>query len=211
MVSRSGSALRVESWAKAARLTGVAVLVSLASPACGGGTYVWFDQLPPATAEARLNLIKPADKIGVFVDQHTDLSGQYDISSSGDYSQPLAGNIMLAGQSPDQAAETIRVHLSRFVQAPVVRVTIILPGPNRLTVLGEVNKVGPLSLTYDQGLLGAIASAGGFTPFADKDSIFIVRSRPQALRIRFRYDDLIAPNPRATNFPLQDGDVIIVE
>jgi protein involved in polysaccharide export with SLBB domain len=78
-------------------------------------------------------------------------------------------------------------------------------------MLGEVQKVGPLALAYDQGVLGALAATGGLTPFADADSIFVVRTRPRPLRIRFRYDDLVAPIPRANEFALQDGDVIVVE
>jgi polysaccharide biosynthesis/export protein len=190
-------------------LAAVSLCLSLAG--CARNGYVWFDQLPATPTEARLNLIKPGDRVSIFVDQHPDLSGVFDISSSGDYPQLLAGNIILAGQSPEQAAQTIRAQLGRFVQAPTVRVSIVLPGPNRIIIVGEVASVGPLSLAYDQGVLGALAAAGGLSPFASPDAIYVVRSKPRATRIRFRYDDLIAPDPRATGFALQDGDVIVVE
>jgi polysaccharide biosynthesis/export protein len=187
------------------------VSVSLSLASCVKNPYIWFDQIPVTSSEARLNLIKPGDRISVFVDQHVDLSGAFDVSSSGDYPQALAGNIVLTGQSTEQAALTIRTQLSRFVQAPTVRVSIILPGPNRITVLGEVQDVGPQSLAYDQGIVGALAAAGGLSQFANSDSIYVVRTKPSALRVRFRYDDLVAPNPRATGFMLQDGDIIVVE
>jgi polysaccharide biosynthesis/export protein len=190
---------------------GLVAGLTLGVSACSRNGYVWYDQLPPTSSDARLNLIKPGDKVSVFVDQHPDMTGIFDISSSGDYPQPLAGNIVLSGQSPDQAAQTIRVQLSRFVQAPTVRVSIVLPGPNRVLLMGEVAKVGPLSLAYDEGVLGAIANAGGLSQFANPDAIFVVRTKPRAMRIRFRYDDLLEPNPRATTFMLQDGDVIVVE
>lgn len=196
-----------------ARLSSMLAVVALCVPlaSCARNGYVWFDQLPVTPTEARLSLIKPGDRISVFVDQHPDLSGLFDISSSGDFPQALAGNIILAGQSPEQAAQTIRTQLSRFVQAPTVRVSIVLPGPNRIIVVGEVQTVGPLSLAFDQGVLGALATAGGLSPFANPNSIYVVRSKPKAMRIRFRYDDLIEPDPRATGFALQDGDVIVVE
>jgi polysaccharide export outer membrane protein len=187
------------------------VLTTMGSAACTRSPYVWYDQLPPSSVEARLNLIKPMDKISVFVDQHPELSGVFDISASGDYPQALAGNIVLSGQSPEQAAQTIRLQLSKYVQAPTVHVSIVTPGPNRITMLGEVAKVGPLLLAYDQGVLGALAATGGLTPFADSDAIYVVRTRPRPIRIRFRYDDLVAPVLRANDFALQDGDVIVVE
>jgi polysaccharide biosynthesis/export protein len=178
---------------------------------CTSPAYVWYHEVPPKAFDARLTDIKPGDKISVFVEGQATLSGQFDVTTSGDYPQPLVGSIRVAGLSPDAAAKQIGAAIGRIVQSPVVQVGIAVPGPNRITVLGEVTEPGLLSLAYDQTLLEAIASAGGLTPFADQDSIYVVRVRPKAQRIRFKYSALVQPDVRATGFSLEDGDTIFVE
>lgn len=178
---------------------------------CSSPAFVWYHEVPPKAFDARLADIKPGDKISVFVEGQDSLSGQFDVTTSGDYAQPLVGSIKVAGLSPDNAAKHIAAAIGKFVQNPVVQVGIAVPGPNRITVLGEVTEPGLLTLAYDQTLLEAIASAGGLTPFADEDSIFVVRLRPKAQRIRFKYSALVQPDVRATGFSLEDGDTIFVE
>jgi polysaccharide biosynthesis/export protein len=195
------------------RLKGLSVLVALCIvwSGCSSPAYVWYHEVPQKAFDARLADIKPGDKISVFVEGQDTLSGQFDVTTSGDYPQPLVGSIQVAGLSPEAAAKHIASAIGRFVQTPVVQVGIAVPGPNRITVLGEVAEPGLLSLAYDQTLLEAIASAGGLTPFADEDSIFVVRVRPKAQRIRFKYSALVQPDVRATGFSLEDGDTIFVE
>lgn len=187
------------------------VAMSAVCSACTTPAFVWFHEVPPKAFDTRLADIKPGDKISVFVEGQTTLSGQFDVTTSGDYAQPLVGSIKVAGLSPDNASKHIAAAIGKFVQNPVVQVGIAVPGPNRITVLGEVTEPGLLSLAYDQTLLEAIASAGGLTPFADEDSIFVVRVRPKAQRIRFKYSALVQPDVRATGFSLEDGDTIFVE
>lgn len=189
----------------------VLVLLGTVAGACTTPAFVWYHEVPPKAFDARLVDIKPGDKISVFVEGQTTLSGQFDVTTSGDYAQPLVGSIKVAGLSPDLAAKHIAAAVGKFVQNPIVQVGIAVPGPNRITVLGEVEEPGLLSLAYDQTLLEAIASAGGLTPFADEDSIFVVRVRPKAQRIRFKYSALVQPDVRATSFFLEDGDTIFVE
>ena len=196
------------------RITTLFALVALpavTSAACTQPAFVWYHELPPTAVNARLADIKPGDKISVFVEGQANLSGQFDVTSAGDYPQPLVGSVHVAGLSPDAAGKHIAGILGKFVQGAVVQVGIAVPGPNRITVLGEVAEPGLLSLAYDQTLLEAIASAGGLTAFADEDSIFVVRVRPQARRIRFKYSALVQPDIRATGFSLEDGDTIFVE
>lgn len=189
----------------------VLVALGIVSSACSTPAFVWYHQVPQKSFDARLADIKPGDKINVFVEGQPTLSGQFDVTTSGDYTQPLVGSIRVAGLSPEAAAKHIAVAIGKFVQNPTVQVGIAVPGPNRITVLGEVEDPGLLTLAYDQTLLEALASAGGLTPFADEDSIYVVRVRPTPQRIRFKYSALVQPDVRAAAFSLEDGDTIFVE
>jgi hypothetical protein len=65
-------------------------------------------------------------------------------------------------------------------------------------------------------VLSAIASAGGLTDFARRDSIFVLRSvnrndgKPP-VRIRFRYGALTHAERPAATFRLRSGDVVFAE
>ncbi len=189
----------------------MALSLLLLASGCSSPAYTWYHHLPAKAVGTRLTAIKPGDKINVFVHGQTELSGQFDVASSGDYAQPLVGSIQVAGLSPDEASKHVMGQLGRYIQNPNVQVTIAVPGPNRVTILGEVADPGTLALTYDQTLLDALAGAGGLTPFADKDSVYVVRLKPNPQRIRFTYDALVQPDSRATGFALEDGDTIVVE
>ena len=197
-------------WARPLSMTLTAVLFVMAS-GCSSPPFTWYHHLPAKPASARLTAIKPGDRINVFVQGQAELSGQFDVASSGDYPQPLVGSVQVAGLSPEEASKHVMGQLGRFIQSPNVQVTIAVPGPNRVTILGEVADPGTLSLTYDQSLLDALAGAGGLTPFADKSAIYVVRLKPDPLRIRFSYDALVKPDSRATGFALENGDTIVVE
>jgi len=66
-----------------------------------------------------------------------------------------------------------------FLQAPVV--TVFLRSSTGAALrAGEVARPGVYPLERGQGVLRAVAAAGGFTEFAHKDRIFLVRAGTRA-------------------------------
>jgi polysaccharide export outer membrane protein len=61
-------------------------------------------------------------------------------------------------------------------------------------------------------VLEAIASVGGFTPFADRGDVRIVRRQDDGSEVeyRFDYDAYIKGSAPGTNLVLRPGDTIIV-
>jgi polysaccharide export outer membrane protein len=57
----------------------------------------------------------------------------------------------------------------------------------------------------------ALAAAGGLTDYASRDRIFVVRSEPKPMRIRFRYEAIYRNAGGAGDFVLHRGDVVEVE
>jgi polysaccharide export outer membrane protein len=101
--------------------------------------------------------------------------------------------------------------LAQFVQGPHVTVNVDESHPIVVSVLGEVGHIGSLTLEPSSGLLQGLAQAGGPTDYADKSSIFVLRRTPEFRRIRFTYQALLENRGGAALFPLQTGDVIVVE
>lgn len=182
---------------------------SLFVAACGSQRpFVWVKKLPPAEDVVR---IEAGDTLAVAVKNQSDLSGSFQVLENGAYAQPVVGQIPVAGLTEAEASKRLADLLSGIVVDPQVTVTVTTRRPVRVAVLGEVSQGGQHDIQYDESVLSVIARAGGLSPFADRDSIFVVRKRPDLLRIRFRYDDLKGADPASTLFRLRDGDVIVVE
>jgi protein involved in polysaccharide export with SLBB domain len=75
-----------------------------------------------------------------------------------------------------------------------------------------VNREGRMPLTKDLRVLEAIAASGGFTTFADKGNIRIVRRADDGseLEYRFDYDAYRKGRAPGTNIVLMGGDTVIV-
>ena len=99
-----------------------------------------------------------------------------------------------------------------FLTAPDVTVIVVEMNSQFVSVIGSVAHNARISLTRDLRVLEAIATAGGFTTFADKDNIRIVRRGEGGAEVeyRFDYDAYIKGKAPGTNIVLRNGDTIIV-
>jgi polysaccharide export outer membrane protein len=173
--------------------------------------FVWASRLPPTDEKTSSFRIGPGDEIYVLVADQQALSGAFTMGPDGSYVQPVVGNISLNGLTTKEAQQQLTARLSGILVRPQVTVSVTKRRPIRISVLGQVQKPGRFELPYDEGLLSAIANAGGLTEFADEDSIYVVRRDPHLLRIRFRLRDLAAPEAVSARFRLNDSDVVVIE
>ena len=139
------------------------------------------------------------------------MSGRMRVRSDGRISLPFVNDVDAAGKTPITLTADIESGLKGVIVNPKVTVSVEESSPLSISVLGEVSKPGLQPLQYDAGVADALAAAGGLTPFADKDRIFVVRTRPEPVRIHFTYDALTRAIGRAASFRLKAGDVVIVE
>jgi polysaccharide export outer membrane protein len=129
----------------------------------------------------------------------------------GKISFPLLGDIQSAGLSPTELTEAIQNGLKSYVTAPVVTVTIINPGSQKVYVLGEVQRTGEYPLSKNLTVLQAFALAGGFTQWAAKDEIILIRKDGGRERIfKINYKDIVRGRDVETNLSLQANDTIVV-
>ena len=195
------------------------VALALLSLALGGckttAPYVWVDSMPAQAEPAQKEyVIQAGDQLLIRVWGQDAMSARTRVRPDGRISLPFLDDVEAAGVTPSALGKRIQARLKEFVVNPVVTVSLEELRPVSVSVLGEVAKPGQYQLDQGAGILPALASAGGMTPFADKSSIFVIRRRGEGgdpLRIRFTYEALTGAQGRAAAFRLQGGDVVVVE
>ena len=193
-----------------------AIPFALAAVCCSSvGPYVWVDDYAPAPEappdpEYR---IAPGDVLTVRVYQQDALSTRERVRQDGKVSLPLLHDVQASGLSPAVLAKQIQERLKEggFLNVPSVNVTVEEMRPLAVPVLGEVTHPGQYNVERGSGVLEALAAAGGFTEFAHRDRIFVLRRQSQLSRIRFTFEALSRGGGRASEFRLQSGDAVVVE
>ncbi len=198
----------------------IAALALAAVAACRtSGEYIWVDAVPKTMYPPdAAYLLAPGDVIAVRVwNQEANSIERTRVREDGKISMPFLKDVDAAGMEPGELARRLEVKLKTFIVNPVVTVVVLERRPVRVSVLGQVTRAGVYDVEPGAGVLAGLAAAGGLTPFADEDRIFVLRSGYWAdghaapARIRFRYDDLRTAKGAASAFGLRPGDVIVVE
>lgn len=90
-----------------------------------------------------------SDEIEVKVMRHPEVSGEYPINKEGKIQYEFVGDISLAGQTKEQAAETITEALSEYIVSPEVSVKITGYNSKVVYVVGEVFRPGKIYMRGD--------------------------------------------------------------
>lgn len=179
------------------------------------GSFVWVDEYDDrAGSQDTGYTIVAGDVLNVRVWNQEGMSARARVRADGKISLPFLNDVTAVGYSPPVLAAQLQTRLKDFINSPVVTISLEEVRPFTVSVLGYVQRVGVHSLEPGAGLLQALATAGGFTDFAHKDRIFVLRQeegKPKPTRIRFRYEDLARSQGRGAGFHLRNGDVVVVE
>ena len=125
----------------------------------------------------------PEDRIGiddtfdVRVYGEAELTGTFRVATDGTIDYPLAGRIQVAGPAHRRdPADCWSTKLKdRYLKDPQVIVTIKDRNSQKISVLGQVAKPGQVVYYPNMTIVDAIASAGGFTGIAAKNSVNLRR------------------------------------
>jgi polysaccharide export outer membrane protein len=105
----------------------------------------------------------------------------------------------------------VATRISRFVPDPVVSVAILEPRGSKVYVIGQVQRPGEFPATRYVDVMQALSMAGGTTPFAQLDSIKILRREGNnQMAIPFAYGDVAAGKRLQQNIVLKPGDTVLV-
>jgi polysaccharide export outer membrane protein len=174
---------------------------------------------PPAPAKADgasdwNYLLGPGDSVGVFVWGNPEVSGTFTIRPDGKMTMSLAEDLPATGKTPTQLARQIEKVLSKYIQDPIVTVTVgggVGPYSQQIRVLGQATKPQTLSYREHMSLLDLMIAVGGITDFAAGNRASILRvvdGKPQQFGVRL--DDLIKDADVSANVELRPGDVLII-
>ena len=127
----------------------------------------------------------PEDVIEVFVWKQPELSTTVVIRPDGKVSLPLLGELEATSKTAVQLQEEVTKRLLQYVSDPMVNVIVKEINSPKISVLGQVNKPDRYPIRQRLTVLDAIALAGGFTDFAKRDKVTIIRnSGPDKVRIQ---------------------------
>jgi polysaccharide biosynthesis/export protein len=127
-------------------------------------------------------ILGPNDRVRVKVYGEPDISGEYEVDSTGQISVPLAGHIGAEGLTTRQLEGAIISALAKgIVRDPRVNVEVALYRP--YYILGEVKKGGEYPYRLGLTVLDAVASAGGFTYRANENKVYLRRAGASAEQV----------------------------
>ena len=161
-------------------------------------------------------LLGPEDVLEVSVWRNQDLSRSVVVRPDGKISLPLIGDVQASGLNASQVAAKIAAKLTEFKENPNVSVSLKEVNSYFIYVLGEVLKPGKYPLKSYVTVLQGISMAGGFTPFASKNRMQVIRTntnedgKEKQIRIPVPYNELVSGKGKIENFILKSGDTIVV-
>ncbi len=156
-------------------------------------------------------VLAPEDVLDINVWKNDALTRTVFIRPDGKISLPLIGDVQAAGLTPDQLKDIIKELLQEYKELPEVSVVVRDIGSFAVYITGQVLRPGKLQLRSETTLIQALTQAGGFTPFAERNKILVLRREGDyETRIKVRYDDIVSGRRLAENIVLKRGDTIIV-
>jgi polysaccharide export outer membrane protein len=195
---------------KRAQACGLGVAIFAMSFGCTRGLSANSSAIP-VPHESHDDRLDVDDVFDVRVYGESDLSGLYRVATDGTIDFPLAGRIPVKGLGVGEIQQEIVKRLKAgYLLNPQVTVMVTQWNSRKISVLGQVTRPGPISYFPNMTIVDAIASAGGFTGIAAKNSVNLRREVSGKVEIRtFPVADIT--EGRSPNVVVLPGDVLVVE
>jgi len=158
-------------------------------------------------------VIGASDILSVRVWKNPELSvEQVPVRPDGKISTPLAGDVQAAGLTAKQLQSVLTKALGEYVTAPHVTVIVMRMNSRHVAVEGAVGRPGIILLEADMRVVDALTEVGGFSPFANRKRIKILRRSPDGsiTTYGFNYDAFVSGAAPGSNGLLQPDDTIVV-
>lgn len=170
-------------------------------------------QAKQATAQVAADssnyIIGPEDVLYIYIWKEETMSRTVPVRMDGMISIPLVDDIKAAGLTPLQLKQLLLTKLREYIDTPDVTVIVTEANSHKVYVQGEVRTPGVVILRTETSILQLIVKVGGFTDWADKKKITIIRKEAgKENRIRVNYKKIVDGDER--DIILKSGDIIIV-
>jgi polysaccharide biosynthesis/export protein len=165
---------------------------------------------PPADEEYRLGR---GDEITVDFAGRPELQAKLVVGPDGRITLPLAGEVMVANLTREQAAGKVEQALAAYYANLSAMITVTKYTANRVLVLGAVDHPGPITFDGSPTLLEAITRGGLPTTGPDKrpqipDRCTIYRGSDQVMTVQLRA--LVDSGNPLADLRLRRDDVVYV-
>jgi protein involved in polysaccharide export with SLBB domain len=166
--------------------------------------------------------IMPGEILNVYVLNDDSFTGRYQVLQGGEIVLRKVGRVQVGGMSIVGAEAAVKQSLSgQLANAKVVVARSFSdsgsPGSTsqiEVFLSGKVSKPGKMNIPYDGGPLPTvhqtILQAGGFTRFAHKKKVHILRKGGDGKLIRIPTDIMAIENGEVVDVALAGGDIIVV-
>jgi len=163
-------------------------------------------------AETEPYKIGPEDVLEIAVWQNPDVSRTVTVRPDGNISLPLVDDIRAGGLSPEELKGRIEEKLKPFMTSgPEVSVIVLQVNSRKFFVQGEVNSPGIFPMRARTTVSQAITLAGGFTEFAKKNKIRILRKgKGKQKVIEVKYKKILQDESGREDVLLRPDDIVIV-
>ena len=128
----------------------------------------------------------------------------------------LVGDIPAAGFTAQALSKQVADRLAEFMSTPTVSVQVKEINSYHVFAVGEVGKPGKIVLKSFTSVLQGISYAGGFTLFASRNNVHVLRNvkngqgETKQVMIPVPYQDIVQGKNLEANIILKAGDVIVV-
>ncbi len=169
----------------------------------------------PCISQAEENVaqykIGVGDVLNILTWKEPDLSvEEATVRSDGKITFPLINDIQAQGSTTMELKEEIEKKIKEFVEAPNVTVTLALPVSQKFYILGEVIRTGEYPIVKKLTVMQAFALSGGFTEWASKDKIILIRrSGGKETTITIKYNDILKGNFSKDIYLMADDTIIV--
>lgn len=197
-------ATSLRSWLAAA-LLGVSLGVGCASPTHPQPASP--DRTPGQSgSDASIDEIRVGEKITVYItDIPRPYTHQQQVREDGTIQLPLDVVVVAAGKRKNELQEEIRkAYVPKFYN----RCTVVVETEERfIYVDGQVRQPGRYAFTGEMTVLRAISVAGGFTEFANKKNVTLIRPGGKKITVDCKRAE---QDPRY-DVPIFPGDSVLVK
>jgi len=155
--------------------------------------------------------IGKSDVLEINVWKEEGLTRMVNVRKDGKITLPLIDDVQAAGRTPMELKDEIQQEMSDYIESPSVTVIVQSQNSQQFYVIGEIANTGAYPLAKDLSVIQGIAQAGGFTEWADRDDILLLRKKEWGkMRINIDYYEIVSGESKDQNVMLQADDTIIV-
>jgi polysaccharide export outer membrane protein len=158
--------------------------------------------------------VGPGDSVNVFVWRNPDVSGTFPVRADGKMTMNLVEDLPASGKTPSQLARDIEKSLSKYIQEPIVTVTVangVGTYGQQVRVVGEAAKPQALNYREHMSLIDLMIAVGGLTDYAAGNKAYILRTEDgQTTPLGVRLEDLVKGGEYSANVEMRPGDVLVI-